>query len=447
MATTIGERMHQWAADLFDVPRSLTGDGVRHTLGYLQDLVPQLQVCEVPTGTPAFDWEVPEEWNVNEAYIVTPDGDKIADFSEHTLHLVGYSVPVDTTLTLDELQDHLYSIPEQPDAIPYVTSYYKRRWGFCLSHRQREQLQPGEYRAVIRSSLQPGHLTYADAVIPGETDREILFSTDICHPSMANNELSGPVVATALARWIAGLKQRRYTYRFVFVPETIGSIVYLSRHLEKMQQKTDAGFQLTCCGDTRTVSFMPSRNGDTLADRVATHVLDWHTDDYDAYSFLDRGSDERQYCHANVDLPVVSIMRSKYRNYPEYHTSLDDLDFISAKGLSETLELYKKCVHILEHNDNPVARFPCEPQLGRRGLYPTLSTRGSGQTVRDIKNLLTYADGTRDLIDIAETIEVACDELIGTYRRLIDKGVLLPGEAAGGGGPHQRRLPLAPAAR
>lgn len=420
----VGEQMYQWAEDLFDVPRSLTGDGVRNTLRYLKRRVPGLDIHEVPSGTPAFDWRVPEEWNVDEAYIVTPDGEKIADWSEHPLHLVGYSTPVERVMSLEELDEHLHSIPEQPDAIPYVTSYYSRRWGFCLRDRTRRGLKPGDYQVVIRSRLQPGHMTYADAVIPGNTEREVLFSTYVCHPGMANNELSGPVVAAALAQWIEAMDDRRLTYRFVFAPETIGSIYYLSQHLDRLKDRVVAGFQLTCCGDRRTWSFMPSRTADTVADRVAKHVLDHHVGDYDEYTFLQRGSDERQYCSARVDLPVVSIMRSKYRRYPEYHTSLDDLELISSKGLGETLEMHRRCVRILERNRRPLARFACEPQLGRRGLYPTLSRRGSGQTVRTIKDLLAYADGRTDLVEIADTIGVPCDELIDTVDLLVDKGVL-----------------------
>ncbi len=431
MKSDIGQTMYDWACDLFDIPRSLTGDGVRRTLHYLGRRMSGLDIHEIPTGTPAFDWRIPEEWNVDEAYILTPDGEKIANYDDNPLHLVGYSVPVDESVSLQRLQDHLHSLPEQPDAIPYVTSYYVRRWGFCLSERQRRNLEPGTYRVVIRSRLQPGHMSYADTILPGRSDRQVLFSTYICHPAMANNELSGPVVACALARWLASFEERRLSYRFVFAPETIGSIYYISQHLDELRRKTIAAFQLTCCGDRRTYSFMPSRTNDTLADRVARHVLDCHTPDYDAYTFLDRGSDERQYCSPGVDLPMVSIMRSKYRKYPEYHTSLDDLDFISPRGLRETLELHKKCVRILENNARPRARFPCEPQLGRRGLYPTLSTRGSGQTVRTIKNLLAYADGTRDLIEIAETIGVPCVELIDTYQQLLDKEVLMPSPQIG----------------
>lgn len=419
----VGLAMYRWACDLFPIPRSLTGPGVRQTLDYLAELMPDLAIHEVPSGTPAFDWEIPLEWQVNKAYLIDPRGRRICDFGTHNLHLMGYSVPVDRQLSLQELQPHLHSLPEQPEAIPYVTSYYQRRWGFCLPHRQRQALPSGTYRALIDSRLAPGHMTYADLFLPGENDDEVLISTYICHPSMANNELSGPVVATALARWLMA-RPRRLSYRFVFTPETIGAIYYISRHRQRLCQRVKAAFQLTCCGDTRSYSFMPSRQGTTLADRVARHVLDHHCPGYDEYSFLDRGSDERQYCSPGVDLPMVSIMRSKYREYPEYHTSLDDLSLISADGLGQSLELHKRCIRLLEQNFVPRSRFCCEPQLGRRGLYPTLSVRNSGQTVRTTKNLLAYADGTRDLIAIADHLGLDALDLAAQAQTLVAKGVL-----------------------
>lgn len=416
--------MHGWAKDLFPINRSITGDGVRQTLSYLSNIIPGLSVYEVRTGRPAFDWTVPNEWNVRSAYIEDERGQRIVDFARNNLHLVGYSAPVDLWLTLEELQPHLHSLPEQPNAIPYVTSYYSARWGFCLTQEQRDQLPEGRYHVVVDSTLAPGSLTYGDLILPGQEEKEVLLSTYICHPSLANNELSGPVVTTAIARWLASQPKRRYTYRIVFIPETIGSIVYLSIHLDHMKKNTVAGYVLTCIGDDRGYSFLHSRDGNTLADRVGSVVMKHHAPDYAEYSFLDRGSDERQYCSPGVDLPVASIMRTKYNSYPEYHTSLDDLSVVTPSGLEGGFEAVKKCIELLEHNFTYRATTLCEPQLGKRGLYPTLSTRGAGYAVRNMTNVLAYADGTRDVAKLAHDIGVNPTEAIAICEQFADKGLL-----------------------
>jgi aminopeptidase-like protein len=413
--------MYGWLKDLFPICRSLTGNGVRATLRYLQKVVPELRVHEVPSGTVAFDWTVPNEWNVSEAYVENERGERVIDFAINNLHLMGYSEPVDAWMDRKELDAFLYSLPEYPDWIPYVTSYYTRSWGFCLSQKQRDALSSGRYHVVVRSTLAAGSLTYGEILIPGTMADEVLLATYICHPSMANNELSGPVVTAAIASWIASLQERRLSYRIIFVPEIIGSIVYISKHLHELKKNVRAGYVVTCVGDERAYSFLPSRHGNTLADRAARHVLRHRAPGYVAYSFLDRGSDERQYCAPGVDLPVASIMRKKY---PEYHTSAEDLAFVTPAGLKGAFETYRECLSILENNDYYRTTILCEPQLGKRGFYPTISRKGSASKVSEMMNVIAYCDGQNDLIELSDTVGLPASRVLEILQTLIRHGLI-----------------------
>ena len=421
---SFGNEMYQLAKELFPINRSLTGDGVRQTLGILKRELPDLTLHEVPSGTKVFDWTVPQEWKVRQAYIEDEAGNRVVDYEQLNLHVMGYSEPVDRWVDLEELKQYIYVQQGQPEAVPYVTSYYTRRYGFCMSEKQRDSLKPGKYHMVIDSELFDGSLTYGELILPGKEEKEILISTYVCHPSMANNELSGPVLAAALAKTLSKQPDRRYTYRFIWIPETIGSITYLSQHLAHMKRYTIAGFVLSCVGDDRTYSYIPTRNGHTLADRVARNVLSFHYPTYHRYTFLDRGSDERQYNAPGVDLPVCVVCRSKYGEYPEYHTSLDDLTVISPEGLQGAYDVYMSMLNALEYNGFYRIKCLCEPQLGKRGLYPSVSKKGAYDAVKSMVNFIAYADGEKDLIDISNIIGVPISQLIPVITKLTEADLL-----------------------
>jgi Uncharacterized protein conserved in bacteria with an aminopeptidase-like domain len=416
--------MYELAERLFPICRSITGDGVRQTLEILKEEYEDLQVYEVPSGTQVFDWTVPKEWNIRDAYIEDSQGKRIIDFKESNLYVMGYSLPMDCTMSLEELKQMIFTQPEQPDVIPYVTSYYQERSGFCMSENQKNALREDTYHCVIDSDLKEGSLTYGEIILKGDTEEEVLLSTYICHPSMANNEVSGPVVTIELVKWLASLKQRRYTYRILFIPETIGSITYLSRNLETMKKNTTAGFVLSCLGDDRTYSIVETKYGGTLTDRLLKNILQFHFPDYICYDFLHRGSDERQYNAPGVDLPVCGVCRSKYEEYPEYHTSADDLSLISEEGLQGSAALMKKCIMALEYNYFYKLSCCCEPQLGKRGLYPTLSQKGNySDAALVMRDLVAYADGSIDLIEISNRIRTPIDLLIPLIDKLLENGL------------------------
>jgi aminopeptidase-like protein len=420
-----GVGMHALMAELFPICRSLTGPGLRQTLARLAEIVPYT-LNEISSGTQCFDWTVPPEWSIRDAWVENSAGERVIDFRVNNLHVVGYSEPVDQILPLSELRKHLHTLPELPNAIPYVTSYYSRYWGFCLSQENLDRLVDGEYRAVVDATLDGnGSMTYADLLIPGSSSEEILLSTYACHPSMANNELSGPVLTTWLAQYIMALPERRYSFRIVIVPETIGSIAYISRHLETLQKNVVAGYVVTCVGGPDQATFLESRTGDTLADRAALHILNSLDEPFKHWTYARRASDERQYCSPVVELPVASVMRSKYHDYPEYHTSLDDLNFVRPEHLQASYDLYVDIIQTLETNRRYKTTVPCEPQLGPRGLYPNLGDRTHQEAdLHERMALLAYADGQTDLIDIAERNGTTVPRLAPHVQVLMDHGLL-----------------------
>lgn len=411
---------------LWPICRSITGNGLRESLSILSEIIP-LAITEVPSGTAVFDWEVPNEWNIRDAYILTPDGKKICDFKVNNLHVLNYSTPVDREMTFEELDAHLHSIPGMPDAVPYLTSYYSERWGFCISHREREQLpKNGMYTVKIDSTLAPGALTYGQCVLPGDTDEEILLSTYVCHPSMANNELSGPLVTAFLYQKLAALPSRRYTYRFVFAPETIGVIAFLASTGQHLREKLHAGYVVTCVGDAGDFTYKRSKDAPHDADRIAEHVLRYSGSPHKVIDFAIGGSDERQYCSPGFNLPVGSLMRTMYQRFPEYHTSLDNKDFISFDAMLGTIDMYFDVMQVHEWNRRYVNMSPYgEPQLGKRGLYPAIG--GQKQRAEELSrrlHLLAWTDGTIDLVSIAEKAGEHALHFVPTIRELQAAGLL-----------------------
>lgn len=421
LSRNIGQEMYDLAGEIFPICRSITGAGVRETLDILGKYIAEdglkFDIHEVPSGTQVFDWTVPKEWCINAAYIEDRHGNRIIDMKDNNLHVMGYSIPVDKWVTLDELKECVYTQPDQPKVIPYVTSYYKERYGFCMSQEQLDSLEDGEYHIFIDSKLFDGSLTYAEAVIPGDTDEELMFTSYTCHPSMANNECSGPVVLAALMRYVKSMKNRRYTYRFVLNPETIGSITYLSQKYKYLQKHLVAGIVLSCVGDDRTYSIIESRYADTIADKSLKNILKTKKS-FTTHNFLDRGSDERQYNAPGIELPVVGFSRTKYGEYPEYHTSADNMGLISPSGLQGAYDTLVQWIVCMEANGKYKMTVLGEPQLGKRGLYPTISQKGNYDEITAMMDLIAYSDGRNDLFDISTIIGVAPFDLVPIVKKL-----------------------------
>ena len=421
-----GEAMHAFATRAFPIRRSLTGDGVRETLALVAERVSGSGSTRSPTGTPVLDWTVPNEWNVREAWIAGPGGGRVVDWADHPLHLLGYSVPVHARMPLAELQKHLFSLPEQPDLIPYRTSYYREAWGFCLAHRVRELLPEGEYEVRIDATLGPGALTYGELELPGETGREVLVSCHVCHPGLANDNLSGLAVATFLAEALAPLALR-HTWRFLFIPGTIGSIAWLARN-EERAGRIVAGLVAANLGDPGGFHYKRSRRGDKLIDRAVPVALAGIGEPVAVREFVPFGYDERQYCSPGFDLPVGSLTRTPWGEYPEYHTSADDLAFIRPERLGGSLRAYLAVVAALEGNGRYLNLSPKgEPQLGRRGLYGALGgVTGAEARSRELAMLwvLSLSDGRHDLLAIAERAKLPFAAVRAAADALVAAGLL-----------------------
>jgi aminopeptidase-like protein len=421
-ANEVGSRMFTFVEELFPICRSITGDGIRQTLGRIAERIP-LEIREVPTGTAVFDWTVPKEWNIKEASIEDPTGQRVVDFADHNIHVVGYSVPVDAKMPLSELREHIYTLPDQPELIPYRTSYYSENWGFCMAHERFQQLQDGDYAVRIDSSLEPGSLTYGELVLPGETEAEVLISCHCCHPSLANDNLSGIALSTQLAQHLMG-GPLRYTYRFLFIPGTIGSITWLALNEERVA-RIEHGLVVTCVGDHGDPTYKRSRRGDAPIDRAAAHVLNHSGRPHRIVEFSPYGYDERQYCSPGFDLAIGSLTRTPHGEYPEYHTSGDGLDLVRPAFLADSLSLYLQVLDVLENdrlyrNLNPKG----EPQLGRRGLYPPLGAGGVGPELMGTLWVLNLSDGRHSLLDIAERAEMPFASVRDAANRLLAAGLL-----------------------
>jgi aminopeptidase-like protein len=387
--------------DLFPVCRSITGDGLRASLGRLQQVV-GIELHEVPSGTPVLDWVVPNEWNVRDAYVANLRGERVIDFRQHNLHLVNYSVPFRGRLALDELKAHLHTLPARPNDIPYRTAYYQPAWGFCLSHNQLLELERGEYEVCVDTSLEPGSLTYGELCLPGETTDEVLISCHCCHPSLANDNLSGMALSAFLARELQR-RRRRYTYRFLFIPGTIGAITWLALN-ESRTSRIKHGLVVACVGDAGRMHYKRSRRGEAEIDRAALHVLKHSGQAYEVHEFTPYGYDERQYCSPGFNLPVGSLTRTPHGRYPEYHTSADNLDLVQPEHILASLAAYLSVVEVLEGNRRLVRTDPRgEPQLGKRGLYAAIGGRSDTETMQmALLWTLNLCDGKHDLLAIAE---------------------------------------------
>lgn len=418
----IGQEMYKLMTELYPLCRSITGNGLRETLYTVRNHIP-LEVHEIRTGTPAFDWTVPREWNIKEAYINNSKGERILDFKNSNLHVVSYSTPIRQKMSLDELKAHLFTLPDHPDWIPYRTSYYEESWGFCLTHKQLLQLKEDEYDVVIDSSLADGHLTYGEFYLKGQTTDEVLISCHICHPSLCNDNLSGLSLSVFLAKYLSSL-ELRYSYRFLFVPVTIGAITWLARN-EPQVRNIKHGLVVTCVGDPGKTTYKKSRQGDAEIDRAMIHVLEHSGTDYEIAEFIPYGYDERQFCSPGFNLRVGCLMRTPNGCFPEYHTSADNLDFVRPAYLADSFRKGVAALSILENNRTYLNQYPkCEPQLGKRGLYRATGPQSKENQQIAMLWVLNLSDGQHSLLDIAERSGLKFDSIRNAAHELMAHDLL-----------------------
>ena len=394
----IGRKIYSLIEKLFPICRSITGDGVRETLNIISEEIP-LIIYNIPTGENVFDWTIPEEWNIKDAYILSPEGEKIIDFKNSNLHVVSYSQPIDKQISFEELKNHIHTLPNKPDWIPYKTSYYKKDWGFCMSENQYKTMGEGSYKVVIDSNFSKGNLTYGEFYLKGEVEDEVLISTHICHPSMCNDNLSGISVTTQIAKFLSREK-RKYSYRVIFVPATIGAITWLAKNEEKLK-KIKFGLVAALLGDSAKFNYKKSRKGIAEIDRTVEYVLKESQNKFKIHDFSPYGYDERQYCSPGINLPVGRLTRSQNNEFEEYHTSADNLDFVKPKYLEESYFIFQSVINVIENNKKYLNLFPKgEPQLGKRGLYNSVAGNIKQKELAMLW-ILNYSDGENDLLDIA----------------------------------------------
>jgi aminopeptidase-like protein len=419
-----GSQMYQLMAELYPICRSITGNGLRESLRIIQKHIP-LELHEVPTGTPVFDWNVPKEWNIRDAYVKGPNGEKIIDFKRSSLHVVNYSIPVRAKMSLAQLKEHLHSMPDHPDWVPYRTSYYKETWGFCLTHRQLESLKEGEYEAVIDSSLEDGNLTYGELHLKGATEDEILVSSHSCHPSLCNDNLSGMVTVAFLAKSLLSRK-RRYSYRFIFAPGTIGAITWLARN-ESKTSRIKHGLVAACLGDRGKFHYKKSRRDNAEIDAAVAHALKHSSEDFVVSDFTPYDYDERQYCSPGFNLPVGSLTRTPHDCYKENHTSADNMDFVSPASLDGSFQVYSSVMAILEQNKKYINLNPkCEPRLGKRGLYGAVGGKRDANTYElSLQWTLNFSDGQHSLLDIANKSGFRFEIIADAAHRLLEHNLLV----------------------